>query len=96
MNYYLSAQDFITENKDRSVNVIMYITHRITPKMRLKYSEIQKDDKYYFMKNDETTYFQYRCILNNKPNKIDFIYEKNNLINKISHKKIFLLCFGRG
>jgi hypothetical protein len=52
MNYYLSVQDFITENKDRSVNVIMYITHRITSKMRLKY-DIQKDYKYYFMKNDE-------------------------------------------
>lgn len=38
----------------------------------------------YFMKNDETTYFQYGCILRNKPYK----YEKNNLINKISHKKI--------
>jgi hypothetical protein len=53
MNYYLSVQDFITENKDRSVNVIMYITHRITSKMRFKYSEIQKDNKFYFMKNDE-------------------------------------------
>lgn len=42
----------------------------------------------YFMKNDETTYFQYGGILQNKFNKIDFIYEKNNLINKISHKKI--------
>jgi hypothetical protein len=52
MNYYLSTQDFITENKDRSVNVIMYITHRITSKMRLKY-DIQKDYKFYFMKNDE-------------------------------------------
>ena len=52
MNYYLSAQDFITENKDRNVNVIMYITHRITSKMRLKY-DIQKDYKFYFMKNDE-------------------------------------------
>ena len=52
MNYYLSIQDFITENKDRSVNVIMYITHRITSKMRLKY-DIQKDYKFYFMKNDE-------------------------------------------
>jgi len=53
MNYYLSAQDVITENKDRSVNVIMYITHRITSKMRLKYSEIQKDNKFYFIKNDQ-------------------------------------------
>ena len=53
MNYYLSAQDFINENKDRSVNVIMYITHRITSKMRLKYSEIQKDNKFYFIKNDQ-------------------------------------------
>jgi hypothetical protein len=52
MNYYLSTQDFITENKDRSVNVIMYITHRITSKIRLKY-DIQKDYKFYFMKNDE-------------------------------------------
>jgi hypothetical protein len=52
MNYYLSTQDFITENKDRNVNVIMYITHRITSKMRLKY-DIQKDYKFYFMKNDE-------------------------------------------
>jgi hypothetical protein len=52
MNYYLSTQDFITENKDRNVNVIMYITHRITSKMRLKY-DIQKDYKYYFMKNDQ-------------------------------------------
>jgi len=52
MNYYLSAQDFITENKDMNVNVIMYITHRITSKMRLKY-DIQKDDKYYFIKNDQ-------------------------------------------
>jgi hypothetical protein len=52
MNYYLSTQDFITENKDRSVNVIMYITHRITSKMRLKY-DIQKDYKYYFIKNDQ-------------------------------------------
>jgi hypothetical protein len=52
MNYYLSKQDFIDENKDRSVNVIMYITHRITSKMRLKY-DIQKDNKFYFMKNDE-------------------------------------------
>ena len=50
MNYYLSAQDFITENKD--MNVIMYITHRITSKMRLKY-DIQKDYKYYFIKNDQ-------------------------------------------
>ena len=40
------------KNKDRSVNVIMYITHRITSKMRLKY-DIQKDYKFYFMKNDE-------------------------------------------
>ena len=53
MNYYLSIQDFITENKDRNVNVIMYITHRITSKMRLKYSEIQKDNKFYFIKNDQ-------------------------------------------
>jgi hypothetical protein len=53
MNYYLSAQDFITENKDMNVNVIMYITHRITSKMRLKYSEIRKDNKYYFIKNDQ-------------------------------------------
>ncbi len=52
MNYYLSTQDFITENKDRNVNVIMYITHRITSKMRLKY-DIQKDYKFYFMKNDQ-------------------------------------------
>jgi len=52
MNYYLSTQDFIDENKDRNVNVIMYITHRITSKMRLKY-DIQKDYKFYFMKNDE-------------------------------------------
>jgi len=52
MNYYLSTQDFITENKDRSVNVIMYITHRITSKMRLKY-DIQKDYKFYFIKNDQ-------------------------------------------
>jgi hypothetical protein len=52
MNYYLSAQDFINENKDMSMNVIMYITHRITSKMRLKY-DIQKDYKFYFMKNDE-------------------------------------------
>ena len=52
MNYYLSVQDFITENKDRSVNVIMYITHRITSKMRLKY-DIQKDNLFYFIKNDE-------------------------------------------
>jgi len=52
MNYYLSTQDFITENKDRSVNVIMYITHRITSKMRLKY-DIQKDNLFYFIKNDE-------------------------------------------
>ena len=52
MNYYLSVQDFITENKDRSVNVIMYITHRITSKMRLKY-DIQKDYKFYFIKNDQ-------------------------------------------
>jgi len=42
----------------------------------------------YFMKNDETTYFQYGCILKNKSNKIDFIYEKNILINQISQKKI--------
>jgi hypothetical protein len=53
INYYLSVQDFITENKDRSVNVIIYITHRITSKMRLKYSEIQKDNKFYFIKNDQ-------------------------------------------
>ena len=53
INYYLSKQDFINENKDRSVNVIMYITHRITSKMRLKYSEIQKDNKFYFIKNDQ-------------------------------------------
>ncbi len=53
MNYYLSAQDFINQNTDMSVSVIMYITHRITSKMRLKYSEIQKDDKYYFIKNDQ-------------------------------------------
>jgi hypothetical protein len=52
MNYYLSTQDFITENKDRSVNVIMYITHRITSKMRLKY-DIQKDNLFYFIKNDQ-------------------------------------------
>ena len=48
INYYLSAQDFINENKDRNVIIIMYITHRITSKMRLKYSEIQKDNKFYF------------------------------------------------
>ena len=52
INYYLSVQDFITENKDRSVNVIMYITHRITSKMRLKY-DIQKDNLFYFIKNDQ-------------------------------------------
>ena len=52
MNYYLSAQDFITENKDMNVNVIMYITHRITSKMRLKY-DIQKDNLFYFIKNDQ-------------------------------------------
>jgi hypothetical protein len=52
MNYYLSAQDFITENKDMNVNVIMYITHRITSKMRIKY-DIQKDNKFYFIKNDQ-------------------------------------------
>jgi len=53
MNYYLSAQDFITENENKDMNVIMYITHRITSKMRLKYSEIQKDNKFYFIKNDQ-------------------------------------------
>ncbi len=53
INYYLSKQDFINENKNKSVNVIMYITHRITSKIRLKYNDIQKDDKFYFMKNDE-------------------------------------------
>ena len=53
MNYYLSTQDFITENENKDMNVIMYITHRITSKMRLKYSEIQKDYKFYFIKNDE-------------------------------------------
>ena len=58
MNYYLSTQDFITENKDRSVNVIMYITHRITSKMRLKYSEIQKDNKFYFIKNDQLIFIK--------------------------------------
>lgn len=42
----------------------------------------------YFMKNDESTYFQYGGFFKNKSNKIDFIYEKNNLINKISDKKI--------
>ena len=52
MNYYLSAQDFINENENKDMNVIMYITHRITSKMRLKY-DIQKDYKFYFMKNDE-------------------------------------------
>jgi hypothetical protein len=52
MNYYLSTQDFITENENKDMNVIMYITHRITSKMRLKY-DIQKDYKFYFMKNDE-------------------------------------------
>ena len=52
MNYYLSAQDFITENENKDMNVIMYITHRITPKMRLKY-DIQKDYKFYFIKNDQ-------------------------------------------
>ena len=36
MNYYLSTQDFITENENKDMNVIMYITHRITSKMRLK------------------------------------------------------------
>jgi hypothetical protein len=30
------------------------------------------------MKNNETTYFQY----GGKKNKIDYIFEKNNLINK--------------
>jgi hypothetical protein len=53
MNYYLSAQDFINENENKDMNVIMYITHRITSKMRLKYSEIQKDNKFYFIKNDQ-------------------------------------------
>ena len=53
MNYYLSAQDFIHENKDRSVTVNMYIAFRITSKMRLKYSEIQKDNEFYFIKNDQ-------------------------------------------
>ena len=53
MNYYLSAQDFITKNENKDMNVIMYITHRITSKMRLKYSEIQKDNKFYFIKNDQ-------------------------------------------
>ena len=52
MNYYLSTQDFITENENKDMNVIMYITHRITSKMRLKY-DIQKDYKYYFIKNDQ-------------------------------------------
>ena len=52
MNYYLSAQDFITENENKDMNVIMYITHRITSKMRLKY-DIQKDYKFYFIKNDQ-------------------------------------------
>ena len=52
MNYYLSTQDFITENENKDMNVIMYITHRITSKMRLKY-DIQKDYKFYFIKNDE-------------------------------------------
>ena len=53
INYYLSAQDFINENKDMSVNVIMYITHRITSKMRLNNSQIQKDNQFYFLKNDQ-------------------------------------------
>jgi len=52
MNYYLSAQDFINENENKDMNVIMYITHRITSKMRLKY-DIQKDYKFYFIKNDK-------------------------------------------
>ena len=52
MKYYLSTQDFINQNKDMNVNVIMYITHRITSKMRLKY-DIQKDNLFYFIKNDK-------------------------------------------
>ena len=36
----------------------------------------------YFIKDNETTYRQYYNILNNKLNKINYIYEKNNLINK--------------
>jgi hypothetical protein len=52
MNYYLSTQHFINQNENKDMNVIMYITHRITPKMRLKY-DIQKDYKFYFIKNDE-------------------------------------------
>ena len=55
MNYYLSTQDFITENENKDMNVIMYITHRITSKMRLKY-DIQKDYKYYFIKNDQVIF----------------------------------------
>jgi len=42
----------------------------------------------FFMNNDERTYFQYGGIIKNKSNKIDFIFEKNNLINKISYKEI--------
>ena len=55
MNYYLSTQDFITENENKDMNVIMYITHRITSKMRLKY-DIQKDYKFYFIKNDQVIF----------------------------------------
>jgi hypothetical protein len=53
MKYYLSAQDFIYENKNKSVNIVISITHKITKKMRLEYPGISKDNKFYFYKNDQ-------------------------------------------
>ena len=50
---YLSVEDFIDQNKDRNVNVIMYKTKKITSNMRLNYTLINKDDKFYFLKNDK-------------------------------------------
>ena len=50
---YLSVEDFIDQNKDRNVNVIMYKTKKITSNMRLNYTHINKDDKFYFLKNDK-------------------------------------------
>ena len=50
---YLSVEDFIDQNKDRNVNVIMYKTKKITSNMRLNYTQINKDDKFYFLKNDK-------------------------------------------
>ena len=78
---YLSVEDFIDQNKDRNVNVIMYKTKKITSEMRINYTHINKDDKFYILKNDKIIKDKY--IQGFRVQRCEFKHTKSIIINII-------------